>query len=314
MKTIAEAPGKVIISGEHFVVHGGTALAAAIDRATRAEASPYDGLIIDTGLERNRHAMQHSGPLPVERLIREMYRERSTRPRVRLRIRSQLPAGAGLGSSAATMIASVAAVGGLEGWDLDLPAVIEAAMSGERMIHGKPSGIDAAASAIGGVLKFRLGEEPIPVELPRPTTLLLAYSGKRRSSGKLIHKVSSMTNVYPHLFRRLCDSATLITTQVTDALVSGRLDELGELMTYNHAVLGMVGASTPMLDALVDLCLSCGCYGAKLTGAGGGGSVLAIPPRGEEEATIARLAKEGVSAFLTEIPSGGVRVWTNGER
>ncbi len=125
--------------------------------------------------------------------------------------------------------------------------------------------------------------------------------------------VSSMKDVYPHLFKRLCDAATLISAEATERLVSGRLEELGELMTYNHAVLGMVGASNPVLDSLVDLCLSFGCYGAKLTGAGGGGSVLAIPPRGEEEATVGRLSRAGFDSFVTEIPCGGVRVWTSGE-
>jgi len=201
----------------------------------------------------------------------------------------------------------------LEAWNLDVTSVIETAMAGERMVHGKPSGIDTAVSAIGGVVQFRVGDAPKRVDLQRRTKLVVAYSGKRRSSGKLIHKVSSMRDVYPHLFRRLCDSATLISTEATDRLLSGNLEELGELLTYNHAVLGMVGASNPLLDSLVDLCLSYGCHGAKLTGAGGGGSVLAVPPRGEEEATVARLARSGFSSFVTEIPCGGVRVWATGD-
>jgi len=303
----------VIISGEHFVVHGGMALAAAIDRTTRAEASPSRVLVVETELER-RNPAHRSGPLPVERVIREMYRERSIEPRVRLRISSQLPAGAGLGSSAATMIACVAAVSRLEGWNLDLTSVIGTAMAGEQMVHGMPSGIDANVSAIGGVVQFRVGEEPRKVDLPGRTKLLVAHTGKRRSSGKLIHKVSSMKDVYPHLFQRLCDSATLISAEATERLISGRLEELGELMTYNHAVLGMVGASNPVLDRVVDLCLSFGCYGAKLTGAGGGGSVLAIPPRGEEDETVARLSRAGFGSFVTEIPCAGVRVWASGER
>jgi mevalonate kinase len=212
------------------------------------------------------------------------------------------------------MMAGVAAVSLLEGWDLDPKPLIGAAMVGEQMIHGNPSGIDPTISALGGVLQFRMGKDPRVVELPTRTKLLVAYSGTKRSSGKLIHKVSSMKDVYPHLFRRLCDSATLITEETTQRLRSGDLQGLGELMTYNHAVLGMVGASTPVLDGLVDLCISCGCYGAKLTGAGGGGSVLAIPPKGEEAETVARLSKEGFGSFVTEIPCGGVRTWSDGGR
>ena len=83
-------------------------------------------------------------------------------------------------------------------------------------------------------------------------------------------------------------------------------------MTYNHAVLGMVGASNEQLDRLVDLCLQSGCLGAKLTGAGGGGSVLAVAPRGEEEAMApSESPTKGFQAFVTEVPTGGVRVWTS---
>ncbi len=142
-----------------------------------------------------------------------------------------------------------------------------------------PSGIDATVSALGGVIQFTLGQEPRRVDLPTKTRFLVAYSGRRRNSGKLIHKVSSMKTVHPNLFKRLCENATRVSEEATEMLTSGKLEELGGLMTWNHAVLGMVGASNPVLDSLVDLCLSCGCYGAKLTGAGGGGSVLALPPR-----------------------------------
>jgi mevalonate kinase len=240
-----------------------------------------------------------------------MYRERSQRPRVRVAISSGLPTGAGLGSSASTMVATVAAVSRLEGWSMDLVSVVDTAMLGERLVHGKPSGIDVAVSAFGGVLQFRVGEEPRKLDLPAPVKLLVVYSGERRSSKRLISKVSSMKGVYPHLFSRLCDSASLVTELATGALLEGRLEDLGRLMTYNHAVLGMVGASNPKLDGLVDLCLGYGCLGAKLTGAGGGGSVLGVPPRGGEKLVTARLVRRGLRAFLSEVPSGGVKVWTS---
>jgi mevalonate kinase len=81
-------------------------------------------------------------------------------------------------------------------------------------------------------------------------------------------------------------------------------------MTYNHAVLGMVGASNERLDKLVDLCLESGCYGAKLTGAGGGGSVLGVAPAAATKEVVSRLAAKGFRSFISEAPSGGVKVWT----
>ena len=305
----AEAPGKVTISGEHFVVHGALALAAAIGRGTKVEATREERLSIETPFS---HApSQAQGPLPVEKLVREVYREKSMEPKVRLKITSNLPTGAGLGSSASTMVAAVTAISRLEGWDLDLETITEKAMLGEKMVHGRPSGVDVAASALGGVLQFRVGEAPRKVALETPSRLLVVYSGKRRSTGRLVSKVSSMKGLYPALFSKLCESATQITQLATERLVKGRLEELGQIMTYNHAALGMVGASNEQLDRLVDLCLQSGCLGAKLTGAGGGGSVLGITRRGEEEAVAERVSKNGFETFITEVPVGGVRVWTS---
>jgi mevalonate kinase len=282
---------------------------AAIGRGTRVEASRSEGLSVETGL--NRPRASGAGSLPVEKVIREMYRERSREPAVRLRISSRLPTGAGLGSSASTMVATVAAVNRLEGWNLDANSVVETSMLGEKIVHGRPSGVDVAASVFGGVLEFRMGAEPWQVPLEKPAKLLVVYSGKRRNSGRLISKVSSMKDLYPSLFSKLCESATLITELATERLITGRLEELGRIMTYNHAVLGMVGASNEHLDRLVDLCIRSGCFGAKLTGAGGGGSVLGVAPRGEEGAVASRIANKGFQAFVTDVPTGGVRVWTS---
>jgi mevalonate kinase len=291
------------------VVHGSVALAAAIGRGTRVEASRHEGLLIDTPITRARPVT--NGALPVERVVREMYRERSVEPSVRLSISSNLPTGAGLGSSASTMVAAVSAVSRLEGWNLDAGSVAETSMLGERLVHGRPSGVDIAASVFGGVLEFKMGADPRQVPLERPVKFLVVYSGRRRNTGRLVSKVSSMKVLYPSLFAKLCESATLISGLATSNLVDGRLEELGRIMTYNHAVLGMVGASNEQLDRLVDLCLRSGCIGAKLTGAGGGGSVLALAPSGEEQAVADRISKHGFEAFVTGVPTGGVRVWTS---
>ena len=121
-----------------------------------------------------------------------------------------------------------------------------------------------------------------------------------------------MKETYPSLFAGLCESATMVTSLCSEALTRGDVATLGQLMTYSHAVLARAGASNKRLDTLVDLCMSSGCLGAKLTGAGGGGSVLAVPP---PDPTDARAVAEGLSAkgytsFLTRIPTGGVKSWT----
>lgn len=121
-----------------------------------------------------------------------------------------------------------------------------------------------------------------------------------------------MKEAYPSLFAGLCDGATLVSGLCAEALDVGDTKDLGRLMTYNHAVIARAGASNHALDRLVDLCLEYGCLGAKLTGAGGGGSVLAVPPSDEEDAkgVAERLKRKGYDAFLTKIPVSGARSWT----
>jgi len=305
LKGIAEAPGKVIISGEHFVVHGATAIAAAIERKVRVEATRSDRLEIDSRLRRPEEL------LPARKVLETLYKARKAKPLVSISITSTLAEGAGLGSSAATMIAIAGATSALEGWDLDRAALVSAGSAGEKLVHGNPSGIDATASAVGGVILFKRGEEPRRVELRAPVTLLVAFSGRRRNTGRLIRRVAGMKETYPSLFASLCESATLVSGLCAEALAKGDTAALGRLMTYSHAVLARAGASNRRLDQLVDLCLSSGCLGAKLTGAGGGGSVLAVPPTGEDVArSVAdKLTKKGYDVFFTKIPAVGARAW-----
>ena len=249
---------------------------------------------------------------PAKRVVESLYKAKGAEPRVSISISSPLAEGAGLGSSAATLVAVAGATSALEGWGLDGVALARASEAGERLVHGNPSGIDATTSALGGVILFRRGEEPRRVELPAPVTLLVAYSGRRRNTGRLVSKVTGMKETYPSLFASLCESATLVSGLCADALVKGDTASLGRLMTYGHAVLARAGASNKRLDELVDLCISLGCLGAKLTGAGGGGSVLAVPPSDAEEAkeVAEKLASRGYDSFLTKIPTAGARAWT----
>lgn len=305
-KAVCEAPGKVIVSGEHFVVHGATAVAAAIGRGVRVEATRSRTLEVRSNVKR-REALA-----PVKRVLESLYRSRESEPRISISVASALAEGAGLGSSAATMVAAAGAASELEGWRLDPLALAEAGAAGERLVHGNPSGIDATASALGGVILFTRGKRPQTVTLRRPVSLLVAFSGRKRNTGRLVAKVSEMKAGYPSLFAGLCKSATLVSTLCSRSLADGDAETLGSLMTYNHAVLARAGASNPGLDRLVELCLGSGCLGAKLTGAGGGGSVLAVPPpgRAEAEAVARRLSKAGFRSFLTSVPAQGARSWS----
>jgi len=305
LKSSAEAPCKAIITGEHFVVHGAWALAAALGKKVRVDIEPSEKFRIHS----DAHLASRSALAPAARVVELMAREFSFKPSLRVDISSEVPDGAGLGSSASTMVALVSALSRLKSLGLGRREVIEFAMVGEREIHGHPSGIDVNICTLGGVLLFKMGERPKPVSLSAPARLLVVHSGRKRKTRRLIDRVSATRSSYPALFGGLAQSSSDLSRLAADRLAAGDAKGLGRLLTYNHAVLSFIGASNARLDGLVDLLLSLGCAGAKLTGAGGGGSVIAVAAEGKEKSTISELKRRGFDAFEASIPVGGARSW-----
>ncbi len=305
MRASAEAPCKAIITGEHFVVHGAWALAAAIGKRVRVDVQFSERF----KLRSDRFGLSRDALLPAERVVGALAREFSFKPNVLVGIRSEVPDGAGLGSSASTMVALVAALSRLKALGLRREEVVEFAMVGERELHGRPSGIDVNTCALGGVLLFKMGSRPRRVRLEGTRRLLVVYSGKKRSTKRLIDRVSDVKRRYPGLFGGLAESASELSRMAADRLANGDMAGLGRLLTFNHAALSTVGASNAYLDGIVDALLSLGCHGAKLTGAGGGGSVIAVPREGKEKSTISELKRRGFETFEAKIPVEGVKSW-----
>ena len=179
MRAIAEAPSKAILTGEHFVVHGAWALACALPRKVRVEVEDSPRLRVASDRFRGESA---PGLAPVAGVVRAMAREFSFQPRLRVSIHSEIPDGAGLGSSASTMVAVAAGVARFHLLDLKPPDIVRIAMLGEREIHGNPSGIDATVCALGGAMLFRPGSPPRNLGLGGRRSLIVAFSGKRRST------------------------------------------------------------------------------------------------------------------------------------
>jgi mevalonate kinase len=307
MRAIAEAPSKVIITGEHFVVHGAWALAAALPRKVRVEMAPAAKFSVSSdrfGGARSRQL------LPVSRVVGAMAREFSVKPDVKVSISSAVPQGAGLGSSASTMVAVAAAFSSLNSLGLGVDEIIQCSMVGERHVHGNPSGIDPAICGHGGVLLFRPGSKPRRIALGSPRTLIVSYSGRVRSTRGQINTVARMKARYPGLFSMLADGVGALSLTAAERLKAGDMKGLGELLTINHAVLGTVGVSNETLDAMVDLFASLGSYGAKLTGAGGGGSVVAVAPEAKEKSIVSGLTARGFETFKARVPSEGVKAWS----
>jgi len=306
MRAIAEAPAKAIITGEHFVVHGAWALAAALPRRVRVAVEPSPKFEVVSDLFGNAGSQEL---IPVSRVVEEMAREFSEKANVRVTISSDVPGGAGLGSSAATMVAVASAFSNLNSLGLTVRELIDCAMVGERSVHGNPSGIDPAICAHGGVILFRTKAAPKKVSFDGTRSLILSYSGLKRSTKGQIGHVSKMKDQYPGMFESLAAGISQLSLRASDMLRADDMKGLGTLLTVNHAALMSLGVSNNTLDGMVDLLLSLGSHGAKLTGAGGGGSVLAVAPEGKEKSIVSGLSARGFETFSVRIPAEGVRSW-----
>jgi mevalonate kinase len=301
----AEAPCKAIIAGEHFVVHGAWALAAAVDKRVRVKVAPSNRFsAMSDGLSIGKDVLS-----PISAVVEGISKEFSFKPDLSLQVTSGVPEGSGLGSSASTMVAVAAAVSRLKALNLSVEDLVRFAILGEKVIHGKPSGIDVNICAMGGVILFKMGERPAPVHLDKPARIIVVFSGTRRRTKALINRVSGVKMRHPGLFEGLTEAASQVSRLAATRLREGDSEGLGGLLTFNHAVLSTVGASTPSLDRLVDTLLRMGCTGAKLTGAGGGGSVIAVTRRGKEKRTVSELRARGFEAFEARLPVEGVKSW-----
>jgi mevalonate kinase len=287
--------GKVILLGEHAVVFGHPAVAAGIRAGVRAHISPGSGALSapSWGLE----AQVGDDSLPGQAVGRLLDHLQTDGGGLDFWLESEVPARAGLGSSAAMAVAIARAVAARTGaGDAD---VLAAAAAAESVFHRTPSGIDAAAASRGKLGKFdkQNGWQDLP--LKAPFELCIGLSGQSHDTGALVAGVAELCTRTP-VARRLLDTMGDLARAGMDALATGDIVALARLFNMAHGLLSGVGVSTPALDDLVHIARTAGAPGAKLTGAGGGGAVIAIAAEHSDE-VLRHWRAKGYYGFTTTI-------------
>ncbi len=271
------APGKVILAGEHFVVHGAPAIALPV-RAVHKEIE------VDARLDPYDHALELRivDPFPEHETLREMLitlLERLVIPttgEVRVTVRSSLTPGAHLGSSAALAVALVRAVLDFRGLEYPDDEVARLAFDLERIVHKNPSGIDNTVVALDRPIWFVKGTAPEPIACALDATLLLADTGVASSTAEVVARVGEFRQTHADRFALLLAEAGAVTTRLRAALAAGDARAAGECLDRNQLLLAEVGTSSPELERLVAAARGAGALGAKLTGGGGGGNAIAL--------------------------------------
>lgn len=295
------AAGKVILAGEHAVVYGRPALAAGLGYGTEAEVTAE---VSATRFETDRAELA-GDPRPA-RLVEEAAAALGLDARgLQIRIRSELPAGAGLGSSAALSVAVLRAIAVAAGRSLTREEEFALGRRLEAIFHGHPSGIDPTAAALGhGVFRFVRGEPPAvtPLRTPRPLPLVIAFGDRSRSTGAAVSGVRARWEADRARYERLFDAIAAEVEAAQYAAEAGDLAALGSAFDRNQALLEQLGVSAPEVEALARTARRAGALGAKLTGGGAGGAVLAVAA--EPERVAAALRGEGARTIVARV--GGV--------
>jgi len=219
----------------------------------------------------------------------------------------QIPIGAGLGSSASTTVATISAVAKSRGTRLDRREIFKLAFIPENYLHGHPSGVDQATCTYGGIIQFRKPSKIKSVNVKRPPMILVCDSGIHRSTKALVGSVVKRSREQTVRFQTHLEEINTLSNAVVKALQSEDDDELGSLMNRNHELLRQIGVSTPILERLVAAARKAGSLGAKLTGAGGGGCIIALCDDKKARSNIAReLRKVGGTIYNVSLDVRGV--------
>jgi mevalonate kinase len=292
-----EAPAKLILLGEHFVVHGVSALALPLPllgtHIAVHENPALDHVALDT-----------SGPPADATALRVLDRALALLALPaslpwRLAVRSTIPMGHGLGSSASFAVALVRALAAAARVELSSAALRAHAHTLEQITHGTPSGIDDTVVALGVPISFRRGGAIERLEAHHALRFVLASAGGPGATAEAVARVHALQQQHPARFARLCAEAEQTTAAGLRAFRAGAATELGRRMTANHALLQQLDVSTPTLDRLVAAACAAGAHGAKLTGAGRGGFIVALVERDTEAAVRTTLDAAGAPRTFT---------------
>lgn len=337
MKVRASAPGKAILFGEHAVVYGKPAIAVAINRkaiTTIREGTDdainvqipdldvYGEIDIDNQeihLINNEETSKtpfrssdtstsndQSYDAGILKYIQTALFSDEFKPDhgLNIQVDLEIPIGAGLGSSAAITVATLAAAARYHKQELTLEKLAQMAHQVELEVQGAASPLDTTLSTYGGFIYFTHKEGALKIKPALEMPLVVGYTAEPGNTGMLIERVRKLRQNHPKLIDPVLDTMEKLTNEARDAITSGDEKRVAELMNINQGLLDALGVNTLELSDLIYEARNAGAIGSKITGAGGGGSIIAYCP-GKTREVLEKL--ESVeNAFQVSISQKGV--------
>ena len=305
----AVTPGKAILLGEHSVVYGRHAIAVPVPLNIRVKIEDADDgvllMIPSWGVEYyldKKPEERQSFEKPAALILEKM---NLSNVGMKIEVFSDVPRGMGLGGSAVLAVSIIKALNHHYKMGLSEQEINEMAYESEKIAHGNPSGIDNTIATYGYPLIYRKGEKTLKerLQIKEPLDLVLAFSKSEGLTAKTVAHVRTQWKSNQGMYEGVFDDIDAIVLNGIQAIQENDLKQLGELMNFNQGLLNTLQVSTPELERMIHIARDAGAFGAKLTGGGGGGAMIAVSDNPEE--IIEAFDNEGFQSIRFSVQDSG---------
>ena len=313
MKSIASAPGKVILFGEHFVVYGVKAILCSINKrvTVTAEKTSERKISINSKigkleLEPDKSISEINSPLkPFYYLANKAIENKDSG--IRIQIDSEIPLGAGLGSSSACCVAGAAAIFKLFG-NISREEILKLAIEAERTIFENTSGADCTVCTYGGIMEYDKNKGFKKIEHEPNFQLVIINSNMEHSTQSMVSKVKEFENKNKEEFSKLSNLESKLVEDVLKLVKENKIQEIGQKMNQNQEYLENIGISNKELTKMIKIGQESS-FGAKITGSGGGGCIFALTNESNLQNILKKFKDNNYECFSAKIDFKGLNTF-----
>ena len=288
MTSIAKSPGKIILFGEHFVVYDNRAILGAIDKyaTVTSEKTNTDNILISSSLGQTSIQKEEDESKiekkfrPFFHIAKQLISKNNFEKGISIKIESDIPIGAGLGSSSACCVAAAASVSNLFN-NTNEKEILELAIQAEKTIFPNSSGADCTVSVYGGIIEYQRERGFSKINAENEFNFLIINSEQVHATDKVVERVKKFKEENEDIFSELCSEEERLITKALDSMKNNDLEIIGKCMAQNQIFLEQIGVSNDELLLIIKEIEKI-TLGAKITGAGDGGCIIALTEKDDD--------------------------------